>query len=145
MGTADGIGPVQYLVVAFPGSRFEGRIVPAIAELVDSGVIRIIDLLFVIRGSDGSVDAYELAELRPEEAEAFRTLEPADELLLNDEDVELIAQMLEPGDSAAVLVWEDVWATRLADALRDAGAVTIALDRVPREAVEAAIAAGTGV
>jgi hypothetical protein len=139
----DDLGPVEFLVVAFPGSRFSGEIVPALLDLVESGIVRIIDLVFVSRDLDGTITALEVAELDDDEAAAFARLGGGQGLLLSDEDLEYAAEALEPGDSAAVLVWEDVWAAGLAKALRNAGAELVALERVPRELVVAAVAAGT--
>jgi uncharacterized membrane protein len=143
MTATPGLGPVEYMIVAFPGSRFDGRIVPALEDLVESGTIRILDLVFVTKDADGVVDAVELAELGPADAASFGRLETADVALLNDEDLQLAGDGLRPGDSAAMLVWEDLWAARLAEALRGAGAEVVALDRVPHEVVSTAAKAAT--
>lgn len=135
------LGPVEYLVVAFPGSRFNGAIVPALVELIQRGTVHVIDLAFITKDLDGNVAAFDLAELDDDEAATFAVLLDDDECLLSDDDLLLAAESLEPGDSAAVLVWEDVWAAELARALRDANAEIIELERVPREVVLAAIAA----
>jgi uncharacterized membrane protein len=142
------VGPVEILAVAFPGSRFKGEIVPALKELVDAGTINILDLVFVAKDTDGTVGALELSQLSESEAEAYGGLGVTeDDLdgLINDEDLELAAELLEPGDSAAILVWEDRWAIKVTQAIRNAGGRLLALDRVPQEALEEvldAIAAG---
>jgi hypothetical protein len=131
------LGPVEFLVVAFPGSQFKGEIVPALRDLVESGTIRILDIAFVMKGEDGTVTTMELTDLGGEELVAFTQLDNQDlEALVNDEDLQLAAEELEPGDSAALLVWEDTWAAPLANAILNAGGEVLALERVPREAVD---------
>jgi uncharacterized membrane protein len=134
------LGPVEVLAVAFPGNRFKGEIVPALRELVDGGVIRILDLVFVRKESDGTVVALEVGELEDSledgEATSFGSLGTGEEQFINDEDLADIADDLEPGNSAALLVWEDRWAAKLAAAIRDADGDVLALERVPRAAVD---------
>lgn len=140
------LGPIEILAVAFPGSRFKGEIVPALHELVEGGVIRILDLVFVKKEVDGTVTALEVGELEGGETiDSFGSLGSAGEELINDEDLADVADELEPGSSAALLVWEDRWAARLVAAIRDAEGEVLALERVPREAVDEvldALAAG---
>lgn len=136
------LGPVDFALVAFPGSRFKGEIVPALKELVDNGTIRILDLVFVEKDADGSVVALELSELGDEEAGAFDDLEGEGSELLSDGDLELAAESLEPGSSALLVVWENTWASRLVHALRDADFRLLAHERIPAEAVAAAVASG---
>jgi hypothetical protein len=130
------VGPVEYLVIGFPGNRFKGDIVPALADLVDAGTIRILDLVFVMKDADGSVDSFEY-DAR-EETSAFASLNGEAGGLLSDDDIALAAEALEPDTSAALLVWEDAWAAPLADALRGAGGVLIGGERIPHDVVEAA-------
>jgi uncharacterized membrane protein len=134
-----GIGPVEYMVVAFPENRFTGDIAPALADLVEAGTIRIIDLAFVGKDTDGSVTAFELGDLESEVGAAFSKIVSESGGFLNDEDVEAVAEELEPNSSAALLVWEDVWATKVADAIRAAGGELWDLERVPHEVVQAAV------
>jgi hypothetical protein len=139
------VGPVEILAVAFPGSQFKGEILPELAALVDAGTIRVLDLVFVNKDLDGTVSIVEVSDLEGEEAVAYARLDSAEESLFNDEDLEDAGEVLEPGDSAAVLVWEDCWATNLRNAIRNAGGKLLALDRVPPEALDEvleAIAAG---
>ena len=131
------IGPVEYLVIGFPGNRFSGRIVPALAQLVESGTVRILDLVFIVKGTDGTIDAVEYDALEGDAA-AFADLEGEAGGLLNEEDIEAAADTIEPGSSAALLVWEDLWATDLAEALRAADATLVTGGRVPHEIVVAA-------
>jgi hypothetical protein len=133
------IGPVEYLIVAFPGNQFKGEIVPALAELVEAGTIRIIDLAFVMKDADGAVVAAELGDLDSEVFKAFDALSPEGLGLLNEEDLAAAGEELEPNSSAALLVWEDVWATKLRDAILNAGGEVLDLERLPYEVVQAAV------
>ena len=134
-----GIGPVEYLIVAFPGNQFKGEIVPALADLVDSGTIRIIDLAFVMKDADGAVVTAELADLDSDVFKALDALSPETLGLLNEEDLAAAAEELEPNSSAALLVWEDVWATKLRDAIVNAKGELLDLERLPGEVVQAAV------
>ena len=133
------IGPVEYLIVAFPGNRFKGEIVPALAELVEAGTIRIIDLAFVLKDADGAVVSMELGDLDSDVFKAFDALSPEGLGLLNEEDLAAAGEELEPNSSAALLVWEDVWATKLRDAILNAGGEVLDLERVPYDVVQAAV------
>ena len=133
------IGPVEYLIVAFPGNEFSGEIAPALAELVESGTIRIIDLTFVVKDGDGNVAAMELSDLKPEIADAFSAFGAAPGDLFNEEDLLAAGEELEPNSSAALLVWEDVWATKFAEALRNANGEILDHDRIPHEVIQAAL------
>jgi len=132
------IGPVDYMVVAFPGNDFRGDIVPAIAELVENGTVRIIDVAFVAKDADGETLALELLELAPDVQEAFGALGIEVTGLFNDDDLQGAAEALEPNSSAALLVWENVWARKTAQAIRDAGGVLVSFERVPHDVVQAA-------
>ena len=132
------IGPVDYAVIAFPGNQFKGEIGPAIADLVDSGTIRVIDIAFVGKGPDGDTVAMELTEL---DAEVQAGLDKAGiEVggLFNEDDLQDIADDLEPNFSAAVLLWENVWARKVSQAMRDAGGELVTFERLPHELVQAA-------
>jgi hypothetical protein len=131
-------GPVEYMIVSFPGNKFRGEIAPALKELVDSGTIRIIDLTFVGKDDAGEVMTFELADLDPDVQEALSSLGGEISGLFSEDDLMAAAEELEPNSSAALLVWEDVWAARLAEAIRDADGVLLDLDRVPHEVVMAA-------
>lgn len=132
------IGPVDYLIVAFPGNEFRGEIVPALAELVDAGTIRIIDIAFVTKDADGNAAALELMELAPDVQAAFERLGIEVSGLFNDDDLMDAGEALEPNSSAALLVWENVWARKTAQAMRDAGGILLAFERLPHDVVEAA-------
>jgi uncharacterized membrane protein len=135
------VGPIEYLVVAFPGNKFKGEIVPALAELVESNTIRILDLVFILKDEEGNVAAIELADLDPEdEAAAMSDISEVDAGLLNEDDIALAAEALEPNSSAGLLVFENVWATRFAEAVRNADGQLIANERIPYDVVQAALA-----
>ena len=129
------IGPVEYMIVSFPGNRFTGEIRPALAKLVESNTIRIIDLAFVSKDADGEVAAFELSDLDEEVRRGLEALGLEGSGFLGEEDLMDAAADLEPNSSAAMLLWEDVWAAELADALRGAGGELVALGRLPHEAV----------
>jgi uncharacterized protein DUF6325 len=134
------VGPVEYMIVAFPENRFNGEIVPALDELVSSNTIRIIDIAFVIKDADGDIEALEVADVDSRFGSALgKVLGNERGGLLNEEDLMAAAEELEPNSSAALLVWEDVWATRLRDAIVNAGGELWDLERVPGDVVQAAI------
>ena len=132
------IGPVEYLIVAFPGNRFKGEIAPALADLVEAGTIRIIDIAFAGKDSEGNTLAFELADLDPEVRQGLENIGATSGGLFNEEDLMAAAEELEPDSSAALLLWEDLWAARVADAMRDAGGVLFDFGRIPHEVAQAA-------
>jgi uncharacterized membrane protein len=134
------IGPVEYMVIAFPGNKFKGEIAPALRELVDNGTIRIIDLAFVGKDADGNVLGFELEDAGSEVGAAFSAIKHERNGLLNEDDVREVGEALDLNSSAALLVWEDVWATKVRDAIVDAGGQLVTIQRVPYEVVEAAVA-----
>ena len=132
------IGPVDYLIVGFPGNKFRGEIAPALADLVDAGTIRIIDIAFVGKDENGDAIAFELTELDPDVQEGLANLGIEVQGLFNEDDLMDAAAGLEPNTSAALLVWENVWARDVAQAMRDAGGVPLAFERLPHDVVQAA-------
>ena len=132
-------GPVEYIIVGFPGNRFNGQIAPELIALVESGTVRILDLVFIGKDDDGEVAAFEFDQL--DELLPFAELEGDVGGLLSQEDIEYAAAALEPGSSAALLVWEDTWAAPFVEAIRDSGGVLLEGARIPHELVEAALAA----
>lgn len=132
--------PVEYLIIRFPGNRFSGEIAPALAELVESEVIRIIDLVFVKKDADGQISVFEIDALDEAGDLGIDDLEGEAGGLLSDEDLELAAEALAPDSSAALIVWEQRWAARIAEAIRGAGGEIVAGERIPPEVVEAAMA-----
>ncbi len=137
----DELGPVDWIVVEFPGSRFKGEIAPALADLVDRGIVRVLDLLLIRKGDDGSLDFYELSDLDESEIGSLRAYETVLADLLSLEDVESVAAAVEPGSTAALLVWENSWAAPFGSAVRRAGGQLVASGRIPVQAMLAAIEA----
>jgi len=132
------IGPVDYALIAFPGNQFKGEIAPALADLVDAGTIRIIDATFVAKDAHGNTAAMEMTELAPDVQEALDKLNIEVSGLFSEEDMEAAADELEPNSSAALLVWENVWARQVAQAMRNAGGKLILFERVPHDVVQSA-------
>jgi hypothetical protein len=126
------------MIVAFPGNKFRGEVGPELARLVDNGTIRVIDLAFVGKGEDGQVVAFELTDLEPDVREAFEKAGVEVSGLFNEDDLMAAGEELEPNTSAALLVWENVWAREIAQNLRDAGGVLLDFERLPHEVVQAA-------
>ena len=131
----DEIGPVDYMIVAFPGNEFRGEIAPALADLAEAGTIRIIDLAFVSKDADGTVAGFELSDVDEEVRRGLEALGLEATGLLGEEDLTDAAAELEPNSSAALLLWEDVWAAELAGALRQAGGELLAIGRIPHDVV----------
>jgi len=130
------IGPVEYIIIGFPGNDFHGEIVPEIAKLVDSGTIRIIDLVFISKDEDGAFVVLEVDE--DEGVSVFASLDGEVGGFIGNEDIAHAAASIEPGNSAALLLWEDLWALPLVTAIRGAGGVVIEGSRIPAELIEAA-------
>ncbi len=124
------MGPIDYLLVEWPGRQPNGEAVPHLIDLVDRGLIRIIDLAFIAKEKDGSVSGLELADLGGEVAE-LAIFEGASSGLLSDEDIGEAAGALEPGTSAALLVFENTWAAPFAAAVRRSGGQLVASGRIP--------------
>ena len=138
------MGPVEYLIVEFPGNKFKGEIVPALKELTKNGTIHIIDLLFIKKDAQGAVIAVELNNLPAAEAAPFDDLDGEIDGLLNEEDFQIVAGKLRPNSSAALLVFEHAWATRLRDAVVKSGGRLVDNERIPAAVVEAAMQAALG-
>ncbi|MEV7238325.1 DUF6325 family protein [Streptomyces sp. NPDC051020] len=135
------VGPVEYIVVAFPGSHFTGAIAPALAEVVASKAVRILDLTFVYRAEDGTLDMVELEDLDPDDLVSFEPVEGVVSGLLNSEDIRALGESVPRGSSAALIVWEDLWAVPLTEAVRASGGQLVAHERIPADVAEAAVAA----
>jgi hypothetical protein len=135
----EAIGPVSYLIVEFPGSKMTGEGLPILVDLVDQGLIRILDLLFVTRGEDGSLTAAELRDLDMDGELDLTIFEGAASGLLDDSDLADAASVVEPGSSAAILLFENRWATPFTQALRRGGAEVVAAGYVPLDAIVASL------
>jgi Family of unknown function (DUF6325) len=133
------IGPVEYVIISFPGNHFKGEIVPALSKLIESGTVRIIDLVFILKDDQGDVAIFEFDQL--EELAPFSTLQGEAGGLVNEEDIAYAADALEPNSSAALLVWEDTWATEFAQAVRNADGIILEGARIPYQLVDEAFAA----
>ena len=133
------IGPVEYMIVAFPGNQSRAEIAPAIQELTSSGLIRVIDVGYVSKDAEGNVNAAEAQDTESAAGRAFQRIEAQIGPLLNEDDLTMIGEELEPESSAAVLVWEDVWAAKLKSAIRNAGGVLLQIERIPYEIVDEAV------
>ena len=132
------MGPIDYLLVEWPGRQPTGEAMPHLIDLVDRGLIRILDLAFITKGEDGSVAALEISDLG-DEIEAFAAFEGASSGLLSDEDLGEAGNALEPGTSAALLVFENRWAAPFAAAVRRSGGQLVASGRIPVQDVLAAL------
>ena len=130
----DEMGPIDYIVIEWPGRQPTGEAAPLIMDLVDRGIIRILDVAFIVKGDDGTVAAIEASDL-----EGFGEFDGASSGLLGEDDIREAATALEPGTSAAVLVWENRWAAPVAVALRRSGGQLVASGRIPIQAVLASL------
>jgi Family of unknown function (DUF6325) len=133
------MGPVDYLIVEFPGSRMTGEGMPLLLDLVDRGIIRILDFMFVKKEADGSVRGLEITDLDGDRQLDLAVFEGASSGLLDEDDLTEAGGVLEPGSSAALLVYENVWAAPLAIAIRRGGGQLVAGGRIPVQALLAAV------
>lgn len=134
------MGPIELLAVKFPGNQFTGEIVPALSELIESGLIRVIDIEFVRKDADGVVDVIEISELDEDTYAVFEGVVADVGGMLGEEDAQQLSGLLETNSSAAVMVFENVWATRFADAVRNANGEVIFNERIPRAVIDALVA-----
>ena len=143
MNDVDVLGPVDYLVVEFPADKanFSGEIADELKDLVERGVVRVLDLVLLRKDPDGSVEALELHEFDDSALGELREFEGDVAMLLAEEDIEAIGLALEPGSVAGVLVWENSWAAPFGSAVRRAGGQLVANGRIPTQAIIAAVEA----
>lgn len=132
------MGPVDYLVVEWSGKQPTGEALPLLVDLVDRGLIRILDLAFIAKGEDGSVEALEISDLAERDSQ-FAVFQGASSDLISDDDIDDAGTALESGTSAAVLVFENRWAAPFVGALRRSGAELVGTGRIPIENVVAAL------
>jgi hypothetical protein len=135
----DELGPVDWIVIEFPGSKFNGQIAPALADLVDRDLIRVLDLVILRKDEDGSLEAFEISDLDDGELGTLRSYEGQLAMLLSEDDVTAVAEALEPGSTAGVLVWENTWAAPFGAAVRKSGGQLVASGRIPTQAILAAL------
>lgn len=133
------VGSVEYAVIAFPGNNFKGEIIPAIQDLVDRGLVRILDLVVVKKDGAGNVEAVELSALSHEERSPFDGLAHEVDGLFNTDDIEDIAADLPLETTAGLIVWENVWSARFAEAVQNADGILLANERIPASVVKAAL------
>ena len=131
------MGPIDYIVLEWPGRQPDGSVAPLILELVDRGLIRILDVAFLGKDENGSAYAVDIADIAA--AEAFGVFDGASSGLLREEDLAEAASVLEPGTTAAVLVWENRWAAPVAVAIRKSGGQLVASGRIPVQAIIASL------
>jgi len=132
------MGPVDYIVVEFPGNKMTGEGLPLLVDLVDRGLIRILDLAFIRKDTDGTVSAMTIDDMGPEAPPEVAVFQGASSGLMGDDDLTEAANAIEPGNSAGVLVYENVWAAPFARALRRGGAQLVASGRIPVQQLLAA-------
>ena len=130
------IGPVDVLAIKFPGNQFKGEIVPALRDLVESGTIRVVDILFLNKDFDGKVELIEINDLDDDD---FTTFDPIVEDvtdMLSEEDVKSIGSGLDNNSSAVLMIFENTWATRFRDAVLNAKGELLIFERIPRSVIE---------
>ena len=135
----DQMGPIDYLVLEFPGNKMTGEAFPLLMDLVDRGLIRILDLVFVRKDIDGSVVGLELKDVDGDGELDLSVFAGASSGLLGEDDIREAGDVLQPGSSAGVLVYENVWAAPLAAAIRRSGGQLVASGRIPVQAVLSAL------
>ena len=141
MSELDEMGPIDYIVVEWPGRQPTGQALPHLVDLVDQGLIRLIDLAFITKDDDGTVTVLDINEL----GETLAVFEGASSGLLGDDDISEAGGVLEPGTSAAILVWENRWAAPFASAVRKGGGQLVASGRIPVQDLIGALEAADAV
>ena len=138
-GGPNAMGPISYLIVEFPGSKMTGEGFPVLVDLVDRGLIRILDLRFVRRDMDGSMRAIELRDIDRDGQFDVAIFEGASSGLLDDSDIADARSVIEPGSSAGILIFENRWATPFTQALRRGDAELVAAGYIPQDTIAAAL------
>jgi uncharacterized membrane protein len=131
-----GLGPIEMLVVKFPGNKFSGEIIPALGELVENGTVRIVDLLFAVKNKEGDVRVLEFNDLDPDILGQWDPLVSDISELLNEDDAHQIAASLENNSSAGILLFENTWATQFVDAVAKARGEVVLNERIPRAVIQ---------
>lgn len=139
MADEEPLGPISYLIVQFPGNKMTGEGFPILVDLVDRGVIRILDLVFVTRNDDGSISSLELSDLDGDGEMDLTVFEGASSGMLDDSDLADAADVIDKGSSAAILVFENRWATDFVQALRQGDAQLVAAGYIPQDALMASL------
>jgi len=133
-------GPIDFIALEFPGNRFKGEILPDLFELVDKGIIRIIDLVIITRDQDGQVAVRELRELDPAHIEIFSPLNAEVNQMITESDINMIAEKLADNSTAGILLIENLWAKKTQQAMMDANGRLVMFERIPHDVVEEALA-----
>jgi uncharacterized membrane protein len=133
-------GPVDFIALEFPGNNFRGEILPDIFELVDKGIIRVIDLVIVLKDETGAVIARELQELSPDNIKVFNPLHVDSNQMITEDDIAMIAEQLQPNSTAGLMLIENLWAKKTQQAMLDANGRLIMFERIPHDVVEEALA-----
>lgn len=137
----DELGPVDWIVVEFPEQKFTGEVAPILKDLVDRELIRVLDLIFLRRDREGGYEVLEATDMVDSDIGELRAYETELAMLLSEQDVIDLVETIEPGNAAAVLVWENLWAAPFGSAVRRAGDQLAASGRIPIQAVIAAVEA----
>ncbi len=133
-------GPIEFVVIKFPGNQFSGEIIPAMKELVEGGVVRIIDLLFVIKDEEGTIGVLEMDSLGDAVVALLEPIAQTEDELLSQSDGQFVGGLLEPNSSAAMLLFENTWATGFVQAVQNANGELVLNERIPRAVVDEVIA-----
>lgn len=134
-------GPIEMLMIRFPGDQISADLVPAMSELVNDGLVHIVDMLFIRKDAEGSVAVFELGDLAPDLAGQYAPLLTDVTELLNEEDAYELAGSLDNGSSAGIMLFENVWATRFAQAVRASNGEVLLNERIPNNVIEEIISA----
>jgi hypothetical protein len=131
------VGPIDYLALSFPGAKLKGDGMTALVDLMDRGIVRVLDLRFVKRGTDGTITAMTIADFDGDGVLDVAVFEGAESGLLDQDDLEQFASLVEPGDAVGVIVYENTWAIPFVAAMQDADAEVVASARIPAADVAA--------
>lgn len=134
------LGPIDFIALEFPGNRFKGEILPDMLELVDRGIIRIIDLVLIVKDQDGKVVARELQELDAGNMAVLNPLKAEANQMITTEDIDRIAEKLDINSTAGLMLIENLWAKKTQQAMIDAGGRLVMFERIPHDVVEEALA-----
>ena len=134
------LGPIDFIVLEFPGNRFRGEILPDLFELVDKEIIRVIDLVIIMKDQEGQVTVRELRELDPAHVELFNPLKAEVNEMITEIDINMIAEKLADNSTAGLLLIENLWAKKTQQAMLDANGRLVMFERIPHEVVEEALA-----
>jgi hypothetical protein len=134
------LGPIDFIAMEFPGNRFKGEILPNLFELVDREIIRIIDLVIIMKDPDGQVVVRELRELDPASVAMFDPLKADVSQMITDSDIAMIGEQLAANSTAGLMLIENLWAKQTKQAMLAAGGELVLFERIPHDVVEAALA-----